>query len=168
MALQDILGSLGQGQGVAGGQGQPQGLSGQPQGQPGAGGGAPGSLGGNNPLAVAGAMGGGGIKKLAKSLIAISAELIKFSMMAFEVGSKEYDASVRALKILSPIIGDAKPADIISAFQSITSALPPSMQGKSPLEGLLGGGLGGSDAGAGAPPPQPPQGQPPIGQMLGG
>lgn len=119
---------------------------------------------GQNPLSQGLAIGGGGLKQFTGAVVAAIIQVLTFLLPVYSLDSKEGEAIMSAIKKLKEVAGNANAKDIMSAIQSLVSALPSNMQGVSPLakaippglEGMLGMGGGGAGApppGAGAPPP---------------
>jgi hypothetical protein len=154
--LQDILKS-------GGGGGMPPQGGQQPMGGPDMGG-APQSPLAGNPLAAAGAIGTGGLQKLASAIVAAIIRVLDFLLPIFGTNSKQGGKILGAIKGLQEVAGDAKATDVMAAIQTLVSSLPANMQGANPLSGITGILQGG---GQGQPQPQPPmggaQGMPPQG-----
>jgi hypothetical protein len=128
--LQDILKSSG-GAGMPPQGGQP------PMGGPDMGGASQSPLAGN-PLAAAGAIGTGGLQKLASAIVAAIIRVLDFILPIFGTNSKEGGKILNAIRGLQEVAGDAKASDIMAAIQTLVSSLPANMQGANPLAGLSG------------------------------
>jgi hypothetical protein len=146
--LQDILKS-------SGGAGMPP-QGGQPtMGGPDMGGTPQSPLAGN-PLAAAGAIGTGGLQKLASAIVAAIIRVLDFLLPIFGTNSKQGGKILGAIRGLQEVAGDAKTSDLMSAIQTLISSLPANLQGSNPLSGISGILQGGSQ-------PQPQAGETPQG-----
>jgi hypothetical protein len=118
-------------------------------------GGAPQSPLAGNPLAAAGAIGTGGLQKLASAIVAAIIRVLDFLLPIFGTNSKQGGKILGAIRGLQEVAGDAKATDVMAAIQTLVSSLPANMQGANPLSGITGILQGG---GQGQPQPQPPMG----------
>jgi hypothetical protein len=148
--LQDILKSGG-GAGMPPQGGQP------PMGGPDMGG-APQSPLAGNPLAAAGAIGTGGLQKLAAAIVAAIIRVLDFILPIFGTNSKEGNKILSAIRGLQEVAGDAKATDVMAAIQTLVSSLPANMQGANPLSGITGILQGGGQGQPQGGQPQPPMG----------
>ena len=110
-----------------------------------------------NPLAAAGAVGTGGLQKLASAIVAAIIRVLDFLLPIFGTSSKEGGKVLSAIRGLQDVAGDAKASDIMAAIQTLVSSLPANMQGANPLSGISGILQGGGEQPMGGAP-QMPQG----------
>ena len=120
-----------------------------------------------NPLAAAGAVGTGGLQKLASAIVAAIIRVLDFLLPIFGTNSKQGGKILGAIRGLQEVAGDAKTSDLMSAIQTLVSSLPANLQNANPLSGisgiLQGGGQGQPQGGA---QPQPPMGGAPQGASM--
>ena len=81
-----------------------------------------------NPLDAAGAVGIGGLQKLAGSIVAAVIRVLDFILPVYGAGSREGDSVLKAIKSLQTVAGDAKATDVLAAIQTLISSLPANMQ----------------------------------------
>jgi len=150
--LQDIL------QG-GGGQMQPPDAGGAPQ---------PQSSLASNPLAAAGAVGTGGLQKLASAIVAAIIRVLDFLLPIFGTNSKQGSKILGAIRGLQEVAGDAKTSDLMAAIQTLVSSLPANLQGAqgNPLSGIAGILQGGGQGQPQGGQPQPPMGGAPQGASM--
>ena len=111
-----------------------------------------------NPLAAAGAVGTGGLQKLASAIVAAIIRVLDFLLPIFGTNSKQGGKILGAIRGLQEVAGDAKASDIMAAIQTLVSSLPANMQGANPLGGISGILQGGGEQPMGGAPGMPPQG----------
>jgi hypothetical protein len=121
-------------------------------------GGAPQSPLAGNPLAAAGAIGTGGLQKLASAIVAAIIRVLDFLLPIFGTNSKQGGKILGAIRGLQEVAGDAKTSDLMAAIQTLVSSLPANMQGANPLSGITGILQGGGQGQPQGGQPQPPMG----------